>query len=461
GWLVFRGRCYLVSWQTADWAYGQQHCQGEGGHLAVIRTPEDQGFLFWAEGEPNNHIDEDCGYMVKTRKVERVAIRSWFDAPCSHFWPFIYVLPPPHPSSPVTSDASECRRGTWTSCGAAPRSVSIRRRRRLPQSQAMEPSTNREGAYSKLTEDDGPPGQPTRFGPLGPGRVAPVLCPEGWLVFQGRCYLVSQQSADWASGQRYCQGQGGHLAVIRTPEDQGFLWDQLPRGHWNAYWIGLSDEDTEGHWKWVDGTPLIGGFWAEGEPNNHIDEDCGYMVKTTVTERVAIRSWVDAPCKAFWPFICQRDPALWSTAAPVLCPEGWLVFQGRCYLVSKQTANWASGQQHCQGEGGHLAVIRTPEDQGFLWDQLPRGHWNAYWIGLSDEDTEGHWKWVDGTPLIGGFWAEGEPNNDIDEDCGYMVKTTVTERVAIRSWVDAPCTAFWPFICQRDPLPTEPVQVLG
>ena len=41
---------------------------------------------------------------------------------------------------------------------------------------------------------------------------------------------------------------------------QTFVWDQLPRGHWNAYWFGLSDESTEDDWVWVDGTKLVGGY---------------------------------------------------------------------------------------------------------------------------------------------------------------------------------------------------------
>ncbi|CAL8299830.1 unnamed protein product [Lota lota] len=146
----------------------------------------------------------------------------------------------------------------------------------------------------------------------------PVRCPEGWLPFQGSCYMVSQLVADWKASQQSCQGDGGHLAIIHTPEEQGFLWDLLPRGHWNAYWIGLSDEHTEDDWKWVDGTPLVGGFWEEGEPNNHIDEDCGYMVKTRKLERVAVRSWYDAPCSMFLPFICQK--VLGSMPNPPIAP---------------------------------------------------------------------------------------------------------------------------------------------
>ncbi|GLD59491.1 C-type lectin domain family 4 member M-like protein [Lates japonicus] len=146
---------------------------------------------------------------------------------------------------------------------------------------------------------------------------APIVCPMDWHLFNNSCYFISRISRDWPESQSFCQSKGAHLAIIHTAEEQQFLWDLLPRGHWNAYWFGITDSHTEDQWKWVDGTPLVGGFWEVGEPNNHIDEDCGYIVKTRVLERVAIRSWYDAPCTMNWPYICEKEmgPGA-STAIP-------------------------------------------------------------------------------------------------------------------------------------------------
>ncbi|XP_061753332.1 CD209 antigen-like [Nerophis ophidion] len=150
-------------------------------------------------------------------------------------------------------------------------------------------------------------------------RVAPtpILCPMEWFLFNGSCYYISRVSRDWPESKSYCESKGAHLAIVITAEEQTFLWDQLPRGHWNAFWIGITDGHTEDKWIWVDGTPLITGFWEEGEPNNHIDEDCGYIVKTQVLERVAVRSWYDAPCDMYRRFICEKEMGgARSTALP-------------------------------------------------------------------------------------------------------------------------------------------------
>ncbi|XP_051245627.1 CD209 antigen-like protein E [Dicentrarchus labrax] len=146
---------------------------------------------------------------------------------------------------------------------------------------------------------------------------APIVCPVDWHLFNNSCYFISRTTRDWPESQSYCESQGGYLAIIHTAEEQTFLWNLLPRGHWNAFWFGITDEHTEDHWKWVDGTPLVGGFWEVGEPNNHIDEDCGYIVKTRVLDRVAIRSWYDAPCSMYCRFICEKEMGAGaSTAIP-------------------------------------------------------------------------------------------------------------------------------------------------
>lgn len=150
---------------------------------------------------------------------------------------------------------------------------------------------------------------------------APIECPADWLLFNSSCYFISRMILSWSSSQSYCQRQGAHLAIILTAEEQTFIWNLLPRGHWNAFWIGITDSHTEDEWKWVDGTPLVGGFWEEGEPNNHIDEDCGNIIKTNVLTRVAVRSWYDAPCSMSRYFICEKEIGPGVSTASITVPH--------------------------------------------------------------------------------------------------------------------------------------------
>ncbi|KAL4656802.1 C type lectin receptor C [Arapaima gigas] len=149
----------------------------------------------------------------------------------------------------------------------------------------------RDGLQSRITELE--------------AQISANTCPPSWLLFNSSCYYISTRSNSWQGSEQFCVEHGGHLAIIHAPEEQTFIWNKLVRGHWNAYWIGISDKKAEGDWFWVDGTKLVGGFWMEGEPNNHIDEDCGYMVKTDNSNIQPLSSWYDAPCELHWSFICK------------------------------------------------------------------------------------------------------------------------------------------------------------
>ncbi|KAF7686732.1 hypothetical protein HF521_015125 [Silurus meridionalis] len=76
-------------------------------------------------------------------------------------------------------------------------------------------------------------------------------------------------------------------------------------GNIKRAWIGLSDRDSEGTWKWVDGTEqtISTGFWYKGEPNDeNNNEDCGEMC--TFPDKMA---WNDRPCSQQSNWICKKN----------------------------------------------------------------------------------------------------------------------------------------------------------
>uniref|UniRef100_A0A8C7GRS4 C-type lectin domain-containing protein n=1 Tax=Oncorhynchus kisutch TaxID=8019 RepID=A0A8C7GRS4_ONCKI len=129
---------------------------------------------------------------------------------------------------------------------------------------------------------------------------------------------------------------------------------------------------------------------------------------------------------------CHLRQPRWPFQTPVTCPRDWLVLNSSCYYISTRSMHWHNIQDSFMEIGGHLAIVHTAEEQTLLLDQLPLSHWNANWFGINDETAEADWK-----PCFSlcSFWEEGEPNNHIDED-------------SVTSWYDAPCTMYWPFICE-------------
>uniref|UniRef100_A0A667ZWI8 C-type lectin domain-containing protein n=1 Tax=Myripristis murdjan TaxID=586833 RepID=A0A667ZWI8_9TELE len=121
--------------------------------------------------------------------------------------------------------------------------------------------------------------------------------------------------------------------------------------------------------------------------------------------------------------------------------QGWLYFNNSLYYFSSARKTWNDSRQDCQSRGADLVIINSREEQEFT-GQLKK----LTWIGLTDSETEGIWKWVDGTPLTTSYWGPGEPNSDggRNEDCGE-----IRFHDRRNSWNDESCGSsnFW--ICEK------------
>ncbi|KAM9450008.1 perlucin-like protein isoform 1-T2 [Clarias gariepinus] len=121
---------------------------------------------------------------------------------------------------------------------------------------------------------------------------------------------------------------------------------------------------------------------------------------------------------------------------------GWK-YNSSFYYFSTEKKNWTESRQDCIERGADLVIINSREENESITDHLVG---DRTWIGLSDSETEGKWKWVNGTELTNGtgYWYEGQPNDyDNNEDCGVL--WNYPDR---KGWNDAPCTReFW-WICE-------------
>ncbi|XP_020568825.1 C-type lectin domain family 10 member A-like isoform X2 [Oryzias latipes] len=93
-------------------------------------------------------------------------------------------------------------------------------------------------------------------------------CPEKWIRFGSSCYFFSGESKSWDEAREFCRTKEADLVVMNSKEENEFI-SKLNK---QKFWIGLSDRDLEGTWKWVDGSSLDLQFWASGQPDNHKGE---------------------------------------------------------------------------------------------------------------------------------------------------------------------------------------------
>ncbi|KAI3360528.1 hypothetical protein L3Q82_002415 [Scortum barcoo] len=134
-------------------------------------------------------------------------------------------------------------------------------------------------------------------------------CPDGWLHVGDQCFILITDRQDFFNSTDKCKEIGGHLAILTTREQHEAVEKEGRRmaGLYTNYWIGLTDTETEGEWKWVDKTPLKIPFWntLTSEPDNHVSggedgEDCVVVDSYSQT-------WYDVPCSFSYPRICQKD----------------------------------------------------------------------------------------------------------------------------------------------------------
>ncbi|XP_053086708.1 C-type lectin domain family 4 member F-like [Pangasianodon hypophthalmus] len=130
---------------------------------------------------------------------------------------------------------------------------------------------------------------------------------DGWTYFNSSLYYRSAEKKNWDESRRDCRERGADLVIINSREEQEFINKTLLSA---TAWIGLSDRDTEGVWKWVDGTELTSGtgYWSQREPNDYEgNEDCaitGYIPQGGTTD--FLNTWNDVPCSFNYGRICAK-----------------------------------------------------------------------------------------------------------------------------------------------------------
>ncbi|XP_035530695.1 CD209 antigen-like [Morone saxatilis] len=141
-------------------------------------------------------------------------------------------------------------------------------------------------------------------------------CLPGWTLMNSVCYYFALSDAmsrrSWQEARQFCTRQGGDLAVIDSREKHMAVADLINNYRdplrpitQSGFWIGLTDVEEEGTWKWLDGTRLTDGYWNDGEPNNvHGNEDCA----AAYPRSNPFKSWNDAPCTYELKWICEMAP---------------------------------------------------------------------------------------------------------------------------------------------------------
>jgi hypothetical protein len=185
--------------------------------------------------------------------------------------------------------------------------------------------------------------------------------------YNGHSYYRSTGSATWTTARSNCSNMGGHLVTITTSGEQSFIFNLWPSG-----WIGLTDEVTEGTWKWVTGETYSYTNWNSGEPNNAGNED--------YVQFVSGGRWNDLPNNVSLPYVLEFEYIVTYTA--------WVLHQtvytnSSGYWNVNQSTNPAT-EWYIQVDAPQPQTLIQPTDLTALGNviigvtPIKSLHWNMY-----------------------------------------------------------------------------------
>ncbi|XP_052764758.1 perlucin-like [Mya arenaria] len=119
-----------------------------------------------------------------------------------------------------------------------------------------------------------------------------TLCPDGWLANRGSCYWFGhiETPMDFTTAEEYCRHHSSHLVHVNNSDENDFLKDRLRQLRPSHFWMGLTDELTEGHWVWSDTDTTAPFLNFNPSEQAHSTEDC------VIFARNYDYTWADYEC---------------------------------------------------------------------------------------------------------------------------------------------------------------------
>ena len=282
-------------------------------------------------------------------------------------------------------------------------------------------------------------------------------CPDGsWLAYDGHCFKNMDVSTAWTDCAALCASEGATMLCIPDAATNNWVSNNL-MSHNCDVWIGITDEEDEGHWEWPSGCTSSYFHWASyGEPNGGSSSNCARMLYGSRPE------WGDRYCSVSYDCACQlplcemsqaptkapsKSPTLPPTLSPVSeseCDDGWLAYDGNCYKMVSHDETFESCDALCATEGATMLCIPDAATNAWVGNNLMTSGADL-WIGLSDEATEGQWEWASGCSSTYFDWNSGAPGGGTRENCARI------QYGSRPKWNDRECYFGFDCACQYNP----------
>jgi len=175
-------------------------------------------------------------------------------------------------------------------------------------------------------------------------------------------YEIVTGAFTWSHAKSDAITKGGQLATVGSPEE----WTKVSAIlNGTKLWIGATDEETEGVWKWVDGTPFSFSNWAMLEPNNALLNPSDLIGQDYLGLRTT-SEWDDYYNNQFPSgYILEKDSSVTNTVNSYISIADlpWSDLHATIQQVANARAQNGAEQMRLQMEGDLNAVNTTNLEQ--------------------------------------------------------------------------------------------------
>lgn len=218
-------------------------------------------------------------------------------------------------------------------------------------------------------------------------------------------YLFCSSAMPYEQAADACRASGLALVTIDNEAENAFVAARAPA----AAYIGLSDREYEGAWRWEADRRVTWCGAADGRRENP---------------------------GAF---------ARWSPGAPGTANCQFRSHAGRDYWLCADELSWADARDVCQSAGSDLAAINDAAESTFLAPEIRRTSW------IGGQASGASWSWAATSQVFWGAgaaagtyanWASGAPRRGAGDGC-LLVSNGSSAR-----WHSAPCDRAQAFVCE-------------
>ncbi len=215
-----------------------------------------------------------------------------------------------------------------------------------------------------------------------------------WSAYlNGHTYDFYSARRTWKGASEYAESLGGYLMTVTSEKEQQLINQYLTQKSADArLWLGATDDNNDGEWRWITNEPFEFANWSVGETHNnngYLGASSGGYWSDLVGDPVDITG-----------FIVEFEPLRIATAG----------LNGSEYVLYGINTSWQSANSFAGSVGGHLVTISSADENAVV-NALAAEVSGSVWIGAIDKDHDRRWSWVTGETFDFDKWNAKEPNN--------------------------------------------------